>query len=70
MARRKDPPEPLSSLRFEFVDALENVCHQSIMMLQVVDTLTRQDSSLKPTVKSLLEERSKALREALIGGDE
>lgn len=69
MARKKEQPKPISALRFDFVASLENVCQQAIMMLQVVDTLVRQDTSLKPTVRDLLKERSDALRMALIGDD-
>lgn len=68
MARKKEPPRPLSALRFDFVDSLENVCNQAMMLLQVVDSVIGQDL-LKPAISEMLAERSKALRVALIGED-
>ncbi len=65
MARKKEAPKPISTLRFDFIDSLENLCHQSIMLLQVVDSILQQDL-LKPAIAEMLTERSKALRAALI----
>ena len=66
MARKKDTPKPISHLRFDFVDSLENVCQQSIMLLQAVDTVIKH-GELNDEIKGILSERSKALRESLIG---
>jgi hypothetical protein len=66
MARKKEPPKPMSSLRFEFVASLENLCNEAIMMLHAVDTLVRQDDGVKPGVRDILRERSAALRAALL----
>lgn len=74
MAKRKEPPKPLSRVRFDFVDALENVCNQSLMMLQAVDMLIRPGNGIAEhipdPVRQTLAERGAALREALIGGDD
>lgn len=69
MARKKETPKPMFSLRHDFVASLENLCSECIMLLQVVDTLVRQDDSLKPAVRGLLKERSEALRAALMTED-
>lgn len=68
MARKKDPPKPLSNLRFDFVDSLENVCNQAMMLLQAVDSVI-QHGGLKPAINDILAERAKALRAALISED-
>jgi hypothetical protein len=73
MARKKEPPKPLAGLRFDFVESLENVCQQSLMLLQVVDTILKhQDEGvpLKPGVLAIMQQRADALREALIGRDD
>lgn len=73
MARKKEPPKPISHVRFDFVDSLENVCQQSLMLLQMVDIiLQHQDAGVpfKPGVLELLQQRADALREALIGKDD
>lgn len=68
MARKKEAPKPLSHLRFDFADSLENVCNQAMMLLQAVDTLI-QHGDVKPSIKEILIERSKAMRDALISDD-
>ena len=69
MARKKPDPKPLAGLRFDFADALENVCNQSMMMLQAVGTILQHDENLKPGIRDILQQRHDALRNALIGKD-
>lgn len=69
MARKKDPPKPLSSLRFDFVTSLENTCNQAMMLLQTVDMILQHDTNLKPGVRDILAERAKALRDALVSDE-
>lgn len=66
MARRKEPPKPMSSLRHDFVASLENVCNEAMMLLQAVDTVLQHDTNLKPGVRDILKERSAAMRAALL----
>jgi hypothetical protein len=63
---KKKVVKPIASLRFDFAEALENLCGQSMMMLQAVSSLL-QHGNLKPSVRKLLQERHDALRDALIG---
>lgn len=66
MAKKK-VAKPLAHLRFDFVDALENVCNQSMILLQAVETVLQHDSGIKPSVAAILKERADAVRIALIG---
>lgn len=75
MARKKDPPKPISELRFDFVDSLENVCNQAMMLMQVVDAILRHHDGdkvqpLPPGIVEMLQQRSDAMRQALIGKDD
>ncbi len=65
MARKKEQAKPLFDLKHDFVDSLENVCQQSIMLLQAVDTVLR-NGNLPIGVKEILAERSNAMRSALM----
>jgi hypothetical protein len=69
MARKKEAPKPLFELRHDFVASLENVCQQSMMLLQAVDAVLQHDSNLKPGVRDILKERSDAMRAALMSED-
>lgn len=68
MARKKNLPKPLFDLRFDFVESLENVCQQAIMLLQAVDTV-KQHGNLPEAINAILEERADALRNALMSND-
>lgn len=70
MVRKKEPPKPLFTLKHDFVAALENVCSEAVMLLNALETVLRHDSSLKPGVRDLLAERCKALRAALLSGED
>jgi hypothetical protein len=65
MARKKDPPKPMFSLKHDFVASLDNLCNECIMMLQAVETVVRDDDKLVPGVRDILRERCKAFRAAL-----
>ena len=64
MARKKDPPKPMFALKHDFVDALENVCQQAVMLMQAVDMVIRHGDTPEG-IKEVLVERSKAMRAAL-----
>ncbi len=64
MARKKEPPKPLFSLKFDFVASLDNVCHEAIMLMQVVDSVIHM-VEMPQGVKDMLIERAKAMRAAL-----
>lgn len=64
MARKKDPPKPLFILKHAFVESLDNVCHEVIMLLQAVDMVIRNGDLNQPT-KEILIERSKSMRAAI-----
>lgn len=68
MARKKDPPKPLFGLKHDFVESLENVCHEAIMFLQAVDMVIKH-SEIDQPVKDILIERSKGMRAALMSED-
>lgn len=68
MARKKDPAKPLFTLKHDFVDSLENVCHQAIMLLQAVDMVIKHGGVPEP-VKEILVESSKEMRAALSAED-
>lgn len=70
MARKKEPPKPIASLRFDFAESLENVCHQAIMMIQAISAILQHDSEMAAASRDILKERHDALRDALIGKDE
>jgi hypothetical protein len=67
MARKKPPIKPMSTLRFDFVDSLENLCQQALMLMTAVDTVLARVPSLPG--HDILAERSAALRAALISED-
>jgi hypothetical protein len=73
MARKKETPPPLFSVRHEFVAALENTCQQAIMLLQAVELVIKNDVpdiKLPDAVRGILVERAKAMRAALMSEDE
>lgn len=66
MARKKTPPKPMFDLRHDFVESLENVCQQGIMLLQTVDLLLKHDLKIPDSIKEVLKERHDAFRSALM----
>lgn len=64
MARKKEPAKPLFSVKHDFVDALDNVCHEAIMLMQSVDAALELGNLIEP-LHSRLAERSRAMRAAL-----
>lgn len=68
MARKKEPPKPMFGLRHDFMDSLENVCQQSLMLLQAVDMVLKNGGLPKP-VAAVLQERHDAMRAALMTED-
>lgn len=64
MARKKEPPKPMFALKHDFVDALDNVCHEAIMLMQAVDMVIRH-GEVPESIKQILVERTKAMRSAL-----
>lgn len=68
MARQKEPAKPLFTLKHDFVAALENVCHEAIMLMQTVDAVAEL-AELPEPLKVRLIERSKAMRAALSAED-
>lgn len=63
--RKKAPPKPMFALRFDFIESLENLCQQSIMLLQCIETVMTH-TKIGPGVKEILQERVKAFRAALM----
>lgn len=70
MARQKEPPKPMSALRHDFVASLENVCQQSLMLMQAVEMVIEKDSGIRPQIREMLSERAEALRAALLSNGE
>lgn len=68
MARKKETPKPLFSLKHDFVASLDNVCHEAIMLMQQVDAIIEL-VEMPAAVKQRLIERSKAMRAALSSDD-
>lgn len=69
MARKKDdPPKPLFSVKQDFVNALENVCGETLMLLQAVEMALRH-GDVAHGVKDILTERANAMRAALVSED-
>lgn len=64
MVRKKEPAKPLFALKHDFVESLDNVCHEVIMLLQAVDIVIRNGNLNEPT-KEILAERSKSMRAAI-----
>lgn len=69
MARKKDPPKPLFAVKRDFVDALDNVCHEAIMLLQAVEMVLRH-GDVPASIKEILVERTKSMRAALSADDQ
>jgi hypothetical protein len=59
MARKKEPAKPLFTLKHDFVEALDNVCHEAIMLMQAVDMVIRH-GDVPESIKGILVERAKA----------
>ena len=66
MARKPPIPKPMSRLRGDFFVSLENVCQQSLMMLQAVEMVIKHEGLPEP-MRKILKERSDAVRDALVG---
>jgi hypothetical protein len=68
MARKKDPPKPLMSLKHDFADALDNAIHQGGMLLQAVEFVLRvEDVKLPPNIRLELDKAAKGYRAAIYG---
>lgn len=70
MARTKEAPKPMFTLKHDFVAALENVCNEAGMLLNSLETVLKHDGNLKPGVRDLLAERCQSLRAALYAGED
>lgn len=68
MARKKEPTKPLFTLKHDFVAALDNVCHEAIMLMQTVDAVA-EFTELPEPLRVRLTERSRAMRAALSAED-
>lgn len=60
----------MSALRHDFVASLENVCQQSLMLMQAVEMVIEKDSGIRPQIREMLSERAEALRAALLSNGE
>jgi hypothetical protein len=66
MARKKEPAKPLLTLKFDFYASVDNVIHESIMLVQSVEQmLDLSGDAIPESVATLLHERVKAFREAI-----
>lgn len=71
MARKKTPAKPISALRFDFVESLENLCNESMLLWQALESvLQRRGKPIPDGVWDILQERHDAFRAALIGRDD
>lgn len=64
MARAKPTPKPLFSVKFDFVESLDNVAQEGVMLLQCIKTIL-DNIEIKPGVREILDERVAAFRKAL-----
>ena len=70
MARKKEEPKPLFSLKHDFYASLDNALQQASNLLQVVDQAVDLAGDKMPApIKEILMERSAALRKALMSDD-
>ena len=65
MARTKETPKPLFTLKHDFYASLDNAAQQGIMLIQAVETVLKQGREKIPSA-DILEERVTAFRKALI----
>ncbi len=63
MARKKQEAEPLLVHKHAFVDSLDNVVQQSIMLLSAIDTIMTHQPDLKGA--DILKERAEAFRKSI-----
>jgi hypothetical protein len=68
MARKKDPAKPLLAVKGDFIAALDNLMHESLMLTQAVD-MAIQHGQLPETTAGILRERITAFKAALFTGD-
>lgn len=63
MARKKQEAEPLLAHKHAFVESLDNVVQQSIMLLSAIDTILVHEPGLKGA--DILKERVAAFRKSI-----
>ena len=59
MARKKDPPKPLLSLKFDFVESLDNLTQQAVNMVQMVELVVDHGNLPAPVKEKLAEQLAK-----------
>jgi hypothetical protein len=64
MARKKDPPKPLLSMKHDFYASLDNVIQEATMLISALDTVISH-GNLSPRINDVLIERVAALRGAI-----
>lgn len=70
MARKKEPPKPILASKFDFVESLDNVLHECMMMVNALDTVLRHGSEKLPKpIADVLQERCDALRKSIFTED-
>lgn len=70
MARKKEEPKPLFSLKHDFYDSLDHVLQQAINLMQAVDqAIDLAGDKMPEPIRETLKERSAAMRKALMTED-
>lgn len=73
MARKKETPKPLFTVKHDFVDSLDAFIQASIMQNNAISTvlsLTKPGDPMPESVRALLKERSDAWEKATLSQNE
>jgi hypothetical protein len=68
MARKKEPPKPMFTLRHDFEESLKNFCVAGLLFYQVVDIALSQDLIKEPAA-TMVREKMERFRAAMMSDD-
>jgi hypothetical protein len=63
---KKNPPKPLLTVKFEFVEALDNVVAQSINLITLCESILEHEQIKTKGIADMLRERLDAFRKAML----
>jgi hypothetical protein len=69
MARTKEAPKPLFSVKHDFYASLDHHLQQGVNLLQAVEMILDLSKSLEPPLAGQLRERAEAFRLSLLTED-
>lgn len=65
MARTKTKPDPLLAHKHAFIDSLDAMMGEAMMLINALDMVLKNDTGIKLNVANLLRERLNAFRKTI-----